>query len=88
MGTIRVLARSSVNPGGINLGDVYRVLYEAPTAIVMLSEQLIGITLRCPIELPECCDLRVELERCGEIVQKTVSLLSVSSSHVIFKVIE
>ena len=88
--TLRLLSRSPVNPGGINLGDSYDVLYEEATLMMSLSDEQIGIVITCPIDLSCCNDLMVELElcACGGKVQRRVYLLLKTSTILVFKVME
>ena len=88
--TLRLLSRTPVNPGGINLGDSYNVLYEEATVMTSLSEAQIGIAIECPLDLSCCNDLMIELEfcACGGKVQRRVYLLLKTSSVLVFKVME
>lgn len=88
--TLRLLSRSPVNPGGINLGDSYDVLHEETTLMTSLSETQIGIVIRCPLDLSCCNDLMIELElcECGGKVQRRVYLLLKTSTVLVFKVME
>ena len=90
LNTLRILARSSINPSGVNLGDSYEVLYESPTTLGMLGEKAIGIPIACGIDLSCCSDLRLELElcSCGGKIQRRVYLSYQSSSVLVFKVME
>ncbi len=90
LNTLRILARSPVNPGGVNLGDSYEVLHESPTMVGMFSDDTIGIPIVCGIDLSCCSDLRLELElgSCGGKIQRRVYLSYQSSSVLVFKVME
>ena len=84
------MARTSINPGGVNLGDSYEVLHESPTMVGMLSDETIGIPVACGIDLSCCSDLRLELElsSCGGKIQRRVYLSYQSASVLVFKVME
>lgn len=88
--TLRLLSRSPVNPGGINLGDSYDVLYEETTVMMSLSDKQIGIAIACPLDLSCCTDLIIELElcACGGKIQRRVYLLLKTNTILVFKVIE
>ena len=90
LNTLRIMARSSVNPGGVNLGDSYELLHESLTRIGILSEETIGIPIVCGIDLSCCSDLLIELElcSCGGKIQRRVYLSYQSSSVLVFKVME
>lgn len=76
MSRLRLLVRSPVNPGGINLGDHYEVLSDQESPIVTLGSKLIGLMLPdCPV-LDACGDYRVELVTGFTTVTKRVRLAS------------
>lgn len=88
--TFRLLSRSPINPGGVNLGDSYDVLYERETLLAMLGEQQVGIAIDCPIDLSCCNDLMIELELCGcgGKIQRRVYLCMQTDTVLVFKVME
>jgi hypothetical protein len=80
MPTIRLLRRDPVNPGGVNLGDVFTVLIERYSSLVVLGDKIISMAYDCPLVLDSCDDLRIELElETGAKVQKRIEVLSTNN---------
>jgi hypothetical protein len=84
MSRLRLLSRRSVNPSGVDLGDVYTVLLERYSSLAVLGDKVISIALDCPLE-PDCCDdLRIELESdCGFKIQVRIQVLSTANNLLI-----
>lgn len=84
MSRLRLLSRSPVNPGGINLGDRYDVLSDVETPIVNLGKKLISLMLEgCP-KLDACVDYRIELVTDVGTITKRVRLSSYAPPFAVF----
>jgi hypothetical protein len=89
MPTIRLLRRTAVNPGGVNLGDVFAVLAERYSSLVVLGDKIISLPLDCPLEIDSCDDLRIELElETGAKVQRRIDVLSTANRLLIARATE
>ena len=94
MSRLRLLVRSSVNPGGINLGDRYEVISDTESLLVNLGksnsfgEAVIGLKLMSCPALDGCSDYRIELVTATTTIQRKVSLSSYSPPYAVFSIVE
>ena len=88
MSRLRLLVRSSVNPGGINLGDRYDVISDEPSPMIQLGAGAIGVRLSCCPTLELCDDYRLELVTEFETIARRVRPLTYRPPYAVFNVLE
>ena len=88
MSRLRLLVRSSVNPGGINLGDRYEVISDAPSVLLGLGDAMIGVKLACCPTLESCADYRLELVTDFKTIARKVQVTAYSPPYAIFNILE